>query len=133
MSTYCTEVGTSQPFETVLDEVRAALQDEGFGVLTEIDVRATMRAKLGVEVEPQVILGACNPTLAHRGLVAEPSLGVLLPCNVVVRRSGHETTVSVIDPMSMVDLTENPGLEPVAAEASARLGRVLRSVESGEK
>ena len=130
MSAYRSEISSSRPFDQVVDDVRAALSDEGFGVLTEIDVRATMRAKLDVEVEPQVILGACNPMLAHRGLLAEPSLGVLLPCNVVVRQTGQATTVAVIDPMSMVELTADPALQPVADEAAARLGRALSAVKS---
>lgn len=130
MTTYRTEVATHQPFDQTVADVRDALAAEGFGVLTEIDVRATMKAKLDVDVEPQLILGACNPALAHRGLIAEPALGVLLPCNVVVRQAGGETTVAVIDPMSMVDLTANPGLQPVASEAADRLGRVLAAVEA---
>ncbi|MEO6822198.1 MAG: DUF302 domain-containing protein [Candidatus Nanopelagicales bacterium] len=132
MSTYRTEISSSRPFDQVVADVRAALSDEGFGVLTEIDVRATMRAKLDVDIEPQVILGACNPMLAHRGLLAEPSLGVLLPCNVVVRQTGQATTVAVIDAMSMVDLTANPALQPVADEAAARLGRALSAVKSAD-
>src|SRR5262245_34422909 len=95
----------------------AALKQEGFGVLTEIDVQATLKAKLGVDYRPYVILGACNPQLAHRGLLTEPELGLLLPCNVIVYDNGDQTsTVSIVDPVQMLGVVHNPALEPVAAE-----------------
>ena len=112
-------------------EVTAALKQEGFGVLTQIDVQATMRAKLGVETKPYVILGACNPTLAYQALQAEPELGLLLPCNVIIfdngiNDNGDETsTVSIVDPLQMLGMVENPALQPIAAEADQRLHRVL--------
>lgn len=109
-----------------ITEVTAALKQEGFGVLTQIDVQATMRAKLGIETKPYVILGACNPNLAHQALQAEPELGLLLPCNVIVYDNGDETTtVSIVDPMQMLGMVENPALQPIAAEADARLHHVL--------
>ena len=107
-------------------EVTAALKQEGFGVLTQIDVQATMRAKLGVETKPYVILGACNPNLAYQALQTEPELGLLLPCNVIVYDNGDETTtVSIVDPLQMLGTVENPDLHPIAEEASRRLLRVI--------
>ena len=114
-----------QPFEQAVQRVKDELQKEGFGVLSEIDVQATLRAKLGEEIEPYLILGACNPQLAHRGLQVEPDLGVLLPCNVVVRRSEGSTYVAAMEPKSALQLADNPHLEPIAREARERLERVI--------
>jgi uncharacterized protein (DUF302 family) len=114
-----------QPFDQVVDRVRAELHKEGFGVLTEIDVQATLREKLGAQLEPYVILGACNPHLAQRGLEIEPDLGVLLPCNVVVRRGNGATYVAAMEPMSALQLAGNPELEPIALEARERLQRAI--------
>jgi uncharacterized protein (DUF302 family) len=109
--------------------VTTALKEEGFGVLTQIDVQATMRAKLGVETKPYMILGACNPSLAHQALQIEPELGLLLPCNVIVYDNGDETTtVSVVDPIQMLGVVENPSLQPVAEEAERRLRRVVANL-----
>jgi uncharacterized protein (DUF302 family) len=110
---------------------RAALGEQGFGVLTEIDVQATLRAKLGHEMGRYLILGACNPQLARRGLAAEPELGALLPCNVVVyedRAAGGESVVVVQDPQLMLGVAGNPALAPVAAEARQRLERALAAL-----
>jgi uncharacterized protein (DUF302 family) len=117
-----------ETFDEVVDRVRSALQAEGFGVLSEIDVQAALREKLGEEIEPYLILGACNPQLAHRGLQLEPDLGVLLPCNVVVRRTSGATCLSAMEPLSALQLAGNPELEPVAREARERLGRAIESV-----
>ena len=117
-----------EPFGDVVDRVRATLRAEGFGVLSEIDVQAALGEKLGEEIEPYLILGACNPKLAHRGLELEPDLGVLLPCNVVVRRAGGATYVSAMEPMSALQLAGNPELEPVAREARERLERAIESI-----
>lgn len=115
----------AMPFEAAVDAVTAALATEGFGVLTTIDVQATLRAKLDVDVPQYTILGACNPGLAHAGLEIEPDLGVLLPCNVVVRRSGDRTIVAAMEPIAAMRLADNPALEPLAQDARRRLERVI--------
>lgn len=119
------------PFDKAMESVRSALADQGFGVLTEIDVKSTMKAKLDVEMDDYVILGACNPPLAYRALQAEPSIGILLPCNVVLRGAGPgQTLVEVVDPSTMVMLTGNDAIAPVAAEVSDRLRAVLDLLSS---
>jgi uncharacterized protein (DUF302 family) len=112
-------------FAEAVGRVREELAAEGFGVLTEIDVQATLERKLGVHGEPYLILGACNPPLAHQGLGIEPDLGVLLPCNVVVRADGDAVRVSAMEPQAAMELAANPALAPLAAEAHARLERAL--------
>jgi uncharacterized protein (DUF302 family) len=116
---------TTAPFAAAVERVREELAAEGFGVLCEIDVRATLEAKLAVEIEPYLILGACNPPLAHRALEAEPDLGVLLPCNVAVYERAGETTIAAIDPERMLSIVDNDDLAPVAAEVRARLASVV--------
>lgn len=117
------------PIEAARERVIAALRVEGFGVLTEIDVAATMKAKLGVEREPYLILGACNPPLAHRAIEADPSIGALLPCNVVLRADGNGTIVEIMDPAAVLGIARAPGLEELGAEANARLRRVAATLE----
>jgi uncharacterized protein (DUF302 family) len=112
----------------VRPRVVAALKDEGFGVLTEIDVQATMRAKLGIEQAPYLILGACNPPLAHRAIEADPSVGALLPCNVVLREEGTETIVEALDPMAALGIVGATAIQAVAHDAKARLERVVQSI-----
>ncbi|HEY3437280.1 MAG TPA: DUF302 domain-containing protein [Actinotalea sp.] len=112
--------------------VKAALKEQGFGVLTEIDLAATLKEKLGADVAPQVILGACNPPLAHRSLQAEPSIGLLLPCNVVVRAVEGGTLVEAMDPQVMVQVTGNPALTAVADEAASRLRAALGSLHPAD-
>ena len=105
--------------------VTEALKKEGFGVLTTIDVKETLKQKLGVDFRRYVILGACNPQLAHRALTAEPGVGLLLPCNVVVTEDGRGAVVQVVKPEAMLGVVEGEGLRPIAEEAEARLRRAL--------
>jgi uncharacterized protein (DUF302 family) len=128
---YTLSATTDLPFADAVARVRAALKDAGFGVLCEIDVQATLREKLGVELEPYLILGACNPPLAHRAIAAEPDLGVLLPCNVVVRREDGKTQIAAIDPERMLSIVDNDEVVPVAAEVKSRLATVVELAASG--
>ena len=129
-SSYTFAARVSQPIETVRARVETALRDEGFGVLTEIDVAATLKAKLGLERSPYLILGACNPGLANRALEIDPSIGALLPCNVVLRQSdeGSGTIVEIMDPVAALGIATSDGIVPIAAEAAERLRRVLAAV-----
>ncbi|GLX54376.1 ABC transporter ATP-binding protein [Streptomyces hygroscopicus subsp. hygroscopicus] len=115
-------------FATAVTLVREALADQGFGILTEIDVTATLKAKLDQDMEDYVILGACNPPLAHQALEADRTIGLLLPCNVVVRAEGDRTAVQALDPQTMVALTGLDALRPVADEATRRLDAALASL-----
>ena len=120
-------------YDDAVARVTEALKTEGFGVLTWIDVKATMKTKLDVDYSPYVILGACNPPLAHRALTADPNVGLLLPCNVVVRSLPEEagqprTRVEAADPVSMMNIVQNDDLNAVAQEARARLERVVASL-----
>jgi len=113
-------------FDEVVQRVTAALKEEGFGVLTDIDVQATLKSKLGADVPPYRILGACNPSFAHQALQIEDKLGVLLPCNVIVRDAGDEQTeVAAIDPVASMDRTGNPELASIAEEVRERLRRAV--------
>jgi uncharacterized protein (DUF302 family) len=122
---YGMTVRLRESFAATAERVRAALQEQGFGVLTEIDVRATLRDKLGKEMEDYLILGACNPPLAHQALDIDRQIGLLLPCNVVVRTNGAETVVEALDPQVMVAVAGREALTPVADEAALRLRAVL--------
>ena len=123
--TYTLSASTPQPFDDAVERVRDELAAEGFGVLCEIDVQATLRKKLGEEIEPYVILGACNPALAHRALEAEPDLGVLLPCNVVVYERDGTTHVAAVDAERMLSIVGNDALTPIAADVRKRLAAVV--------
>ena len=127
-SRYGNTVSLARPFDETLAAVREVLAAEGFGVLTEIDVRATLEAKLGVTVPQQVILGACNPPLAHAALDAEPSVGLLLPCNVVVRAGDGGTIVEAIDPRMLVTVTGNEALAPIADQVADKLDRAMANL-----
>lgn len=131
-SPYSLATTTELPFSAAVERVRAELATEGFGVLCEIDVKGTLKAKLDVDVDPYVILGACNPPLAHRALEAEPELGVFLPCNVIVYERGGETHVSAVDAARMLSLVGNEALEPIATEVRDRLARVVERVGRDE-
>lgn len=119
------ELGIATRLNTTFDDAvakaREALQDQGFGVLTEIDMQATLKTKIGVEMEQYVILGACNPQLAHRAVGVDRRIGLLLPCNVVVRTDGDGVVVEAMNPALMVEVTGEPELGAVAAEATTRL------------
>ncbi len=129
--TYALSTTVGRPFADVLDSTRTALADQGFGILTEIDLAATLEAKIGAEIPDHVVLGACRPALAHEAVQAEPSIGVLLPCNVVVRSVDDGTTlVEAMDPDVMVTITHNDALADVAADARERLRTALTSLST---
>jgi uncharacterized protein (DUF302 family) len=119
-----------EPYEQVIPRVKEALKSEQFGVLTEIDVRQTLQEKLGVETQPYLILGACNPQLAHRALEQEPDIGLLLPCNVVVRAVEGGCRVEIADPEVMLGIVGNRQLDAIAGEAKQRLQRAIASLSS---
>ncbi|VVE50936.1 hypothetical protein PCE31106_04658 [Pandoraea cepalis] len=117
------------PFNAAVDKVTDALKKEGFGILTDIDVQATMKAKLNIEGRPYRILGACNPPLAHRSLEIDPDIGLLLPCNVVVREDVHgKVVVAFMDPTAVLQLVERPGISELAQEVKGCLERVRDSL-----
>lgn len=124
-----TTVRLRTDFETALTRVTEALKAEGFGVLTEIDVQATLKKKLDVDFRPYKILGACNPPLAHRALTAAPQVGLLLPCNVTMAQAEDGVDVALVDPLAMLGFVNTPALEPIAEEARAKLARVAAVLE----
>lgn len=129
MTGYTLSTTVEHPYDETVTLVRDALGDQGFGILTEIDVRATLKAKLDVDVVPQVILGACRPPLAHEAMQAEPSIATVLPCNVVVRQlDPGSTVVEAFDPAAMTKLADSPALHTVATDARQRLTAALAAV-----
>ncbi len=125
---YTNTIRLHRGFDDAVAEVKDALKLRGFGTLTEIDVQATLKEKLGADMEPYLIIGACNPSLAHRALDAERRIGALLPCNVVVRQDGDSVIVDALDPAIMVGVTDNPALQPVAEEAARLIGEALAAL-----
>jgi uncharacterized protein (DUF302 family) len=125
---YGISVRTAVPFPEAVRRVREALAAQGFGVLTEIDVRATLHEKLGEDMEDYLILGACNPPLAHQALAADRKVGLLLPCNVVIRTGHGETIIEALDPQIMAEVAGQATLRPVAAEAAARIRAALAAI-----
>ncbi|MCX7618611.1 DUF302 domain-containing protein [Tepidiforma sp.] len=120
---------TGLPFHQAVEAVREALKAQGFGVLTEIDVQATLKAKLGAEMPPYLILGACNPPLAHRALTANPEVGLLLPCNVVVRDTGRGIVVEAMDPVAAMGIVQDPEVAEVAKAAREKIEAALAALE----
>lgn len=117
------------PYEEAIEKTTAALKEEGFGVLTEIDVKATLKKKLDADFRRYLILGACNPNLAYQALQSELEIGLLLPCNVIVYETeAGQSIVSIVDPLSMLGVVESPTLDPIATEAKTRLQRVIASL-----
>ena len=129
-STYTVSTSTDLSFKDAVDRAREELTAEGFGVLCEIDVQATLKHKLGVDREPYLILGACNPALAHRALEAEPELGVLLPCNVVIYQEDGQTRIAAVDAEQMLSIVDNDELAPTATEVRRRLAAVVERAAS---
>ena len=128
---YTMSTTLARPYAESVEAVRAALTEQGFGVLTEIDLKATLKAKIDAEIAPYVILGACRPPLAYKAVQADPSVGALLPCNVVVRAQDDATTlVEALDPDVMMSVSDTPELKEVAADARQRLSAALESLSS---
>lgn len=125
---YALSTTVNRPFDETLAATREALAAQGFGVLTKIDMAGTLKKKLDVDIPPHVILGACNPPNAYKAVQAEPSIGVLLPCNVVVRSAGEQTIVEAIDPATMHELTGNAAMKDVAVTIGGMLQAVLDSL-----
>ena len=133
MADYTIKTTLNEPYGTAVEGVRAALVEQGFGILTEIDLKSTLKTKLDVDVAPQVILGACRPALAYEALTAEPSIAAVLPCNVVVRAVDDATTiVEAFDPDAMMGLADNSALHSVAADAKQRITAALAALDSPE-
>jgi uncharacterized protein (DUF302 family) len=127
--TYTITTTIDAQFDDVVDAVTTALQNEGFGILSDIDVQTTLKEKLDVDVDQYRILGACNPPLAHEGLAEEPELGALLPCNVIVyEKDDGDVVVSAVDPKQLVGIAENPGLDEIAVDVHERFERVVATI-----
>ena len=116
------------PYEQTIEKVATELKKEGFGVLTSIDIKETLKQKIDVDFKKYVILGACNPPIAHKALQEEEELGLLLPCNVIVYEKDNKTRISIFDPMVMTWIMENDNIKPIATEVQERLQRVLKAI-----
>lgn len=127
---YAKTIELDLPYDEAVPAVKDAFKAKGFGTLTEIDVRSTLKAKLGEDVEPYLIIGACNPGLAHRALAAEPEVGTLLPCNVVVRKEGDGVVVHALDPTMMATVSDSPALRPIAEEAARLIDGALSDLSA---
>lgn len=127
---YGLSTAVKESYEDAIIRVTAALKEQGFGILTEIDVKATMKTKLDVDVDKYIILGACNPNLAYQALQKEQEMGLLLPCNVIVYEKEDTTYVSLLNPMGMIDFAGNDALNDMAEEASNRLNKVYEAMKS---
>lgn len=127
-SKYANRVRLNIPYLQAIERVTQALKDEGFGVLTEIDMRATLKQKLDADLRPYIILGACHPPFAQRTLNTDLEAGLLLPCNVVVYEDNGGSVVAILDPIRMIGVAENPDLQPIAVEAKQKLDRVLAAL-----
>ena len=133
MSSYTITTTINLPYDDAVAAVRGALSDQGFGVLTEIDLQASLKEKLDVDVAPQVILGACRPPLAYEAIQAEPSIAAVLPCNVVVRALDHDTTlVEAFDPDALMGVSDNPALSKIASDAKERLGAAFAALPNSQ-
>jgi uncharacterized protein (DUF302 family) len=130
MSDIGMKVTLDMDYESALERVTEALKAEGFGILTEIDVKTTLKKKIDVDFRPYKILGACNPPLAHRALSTTPDVGMLLPCNVTVSQEEDGVLVSIVDPLAMLGVMVDPGLDDVAKDANERLQRVAQALSS---
>ncbi len=126
---YATRTLLDLPYEQAIEKVTAALKEEGFGVMTEIDVQATLKQKLDVDFRKYMILGACNPSLAHEALGTELEVGLLLPCNVIVYEQEGNTVVSIVDPIKLLNVAKNSDLNKISEDANARLQRVIKSLQ----
>lgn len=128
---YGKTIGLDLSFDEAVPQVKAAFKEQGFGILTEIDVKATLKEKIGADVDSYIILGACNPELARRALEIEPLIGLLLPCNVVVRQAEGKVMVHALDPALMASIPNRPELQGVADEAGIRVSKALETLTNG--
>ena len=128
---YALQARVDTPYERAIEQIVAALKQEGFGILTEIDVKQTMKQKIDADFRRYVILGACNPNLAYQALQNELEIGLILPCNVIVYEDGEGSVISIADPVTMLQVAGNPETEPIACDAQERLTRALESVAAG--
>ncbi len=133
MAEYGMSARLGMPYEQAVKAAKEALKSEGFGVLTEIDVKATLKKKLDVDFRKYIILGACNPPMAYKALSTELEIGLLLPCNVIVYEEGDGSVVSAIDPIEAMAVVDNPKLKPVAEQVRAKLERVIHSLKDNEE